>query len=73
MITLLSPTPTEGGVLLGDKFFLRTDLPVRVERKEFGEDGKLRGSWGQDHLYRLSFSSDCGAEAEVRFSLEQIR
>ncbi|MBQ1217839.1 MAG: heparinase II/III family protein [Clostridia bacterium] len=73
VITLLTPTPTEGGVLLGDKFFLRTDLPVRVERKEFEGDPKLCRPWGQDHLYRLSFSAHCGAEAEVRFSLEQIR
>ena len=73
VITLLPPTPTQGGVCLGDAFFLRTDLPVRVERMEFEGDGKLRGSWGQDHLYRLCFSAYCGAEAEVRFSLERIR
>lgn len=56
-ITLLKPKKTHEGIVLGGKFILKTQLPCKIEWKDFEGDSKLKEAWGTDGIYRISLCS----------------
>lgn len=64
-LTVLKPEIVAGGVGLGGKYLLKTDLPCAVEWKDFEGDPRFFTSWQTQGLYRLTLTLTCGREAAI--------
>lgn len=71
-ITLLKPEITERGVVLGEKYLLKTDLLIKTEYKSFDGDQKLINAWDSDGVYRIIVSSECQKSAFFEFHIRRI-
>lgn len=71
-LTALKPEITDGGVILGGKYLLKTGLPCTVEWKDFEGDANLFTSWQTQGLYRICFTADCGKAATFTAEIRSI-
>ncbi len=71
-LSVLKPKITEGGVVLGGKYILKTDLPCKIEWVDFNGDKKLRSSWDTDGVYRICLSANYTKNAIFKIELRSI-
>ncbi|MBR4073576.1 MAG: heparinase II/III family protein [Clostridia bacterium] len=72
ILTLLKPVKADGGIVLGDKFFLKTDLEGDIEFKSFEGDKKLISAWETGGIYRIKLYAKCGKTASVNYKITRI-
>ncbi len=71
-MTLLKPEITEQGAVLGEKYLLKTDLPIKVEYKSFDGDQKLINAWDCDGVYRIIMCAECGKNTSFEFEIRRL-
>ncbi len=71
-MSVLKPEITEGGVMLGGKYILETDLECKIEWIDLGGDKNLTAVWGDDGVYRICLFAKCEKSAQFKVKLRSI-
>lgn len=71
-MTLLKPEITEQGVVLGEKYLLKTDLPIKIDYKSFDGDRALIDAWDCDGVYRIIIHAECQKNASFEFEIRRF-
>lgn len=72
LLTLLPVKETEQGLILGEKYLLETDLPAKIQWKDFDGDKKLVSVWGTEGVSRVKFYGDSGKYATVNIKIRKL-
>lgn len=65
-MTHLKPDITDAGIILGEKYLIKTSLPCSYEWQDFNGDKTLKHSWGTEGLYRISIFAELAKKGNFK-------